>query len=303
MIVTANQKIVPPGYRHFITSEWEPPYRAERIEALLRQVPKHDAQSFARIQSDIAATALRGLLPYLLKAAPTSESGREALRRLASWDGTMDPARPEPLIVMAWWRELARALYADELGELFRYYWSPRAVFVTAALASNSAWCDDVRTPRTESCGELVGASLEKALSQLRGRYGADISKWRWGEAHAAEHRHRPLSRSRWLAPLFDIDVPFGGGPYTVNVGAMDFSDPIEPFATHHAPSLRAIYDLADPEASVFIQSAGQSGNVLSPLYRSFAKLWAEGRYVPMVTGRARIEAQGAQRLVLRPRK
>jgi penicillin amidase len=303
MIVTANQKIVPPGYPHFITSEWEPPYRAERIEALLRQTEKHDSESFARIQGDVAATALRGLLPYLLKATPASESGREALRRLASWDGGMDPWRPEPLIAMAWWRELARTLYADELGELFQYYWSPRAAFVTAALATNSSWCDDVRTRRTETCDELVGVSLEKALSQLRGRYGADLSKWRWGEAHAADHRHRPLSRSRWLARLFNVEVAFGGGPYTVNVGAMDFSDPIEPYATHHAASLRAIYDLADPEASIFIQSAGQSGNVLSPNYRSFSKLWAEGRYVPMRTQRARIEADGAQRLVLRPRK
>ena len=303
MIVTANQKIVPPGYRHFITSEWEPPYRAQRIEALLEQVPKHDARSFERIQSDVAATALRDLLPYLLKATPTSDAGRQALRMVGAWDGTMDPARPEPLIAMAWWRELARALYADELGDLFRYYWSPRAVFVTQALATNSAWCDDVRTRRAESCDELVSASLEKALSELTRRYGADLSKWRWGEAHAADHRHRPLSRSRWLAPLFDIEVPVGGGPYTVNVGAMDFSDAAEPYAAHHAPSLRAIYDLADPEASVFIQSAGQSGNVLSPHYRSFAKLWAEGRYVPMVTQRARIEADHAQRLVLLPRK
>jgi penicillin amidase len=301
--VTANQKIVPPGYRYFITSEWEPPYRAQRIEALLKQAPKHDARSFARIQSDIEATALRGLLPHLLKAAPTSDAGRQALHMVGAWDGTMDPARPEPLIAMAWWRELARALYADELGDLFRYYWSPRAVFVTQALASNSAWCDDVRTPRAESCDELVSASLEKALTQLVQRYGPDLTKWRWGEAHAANHRHRPLSRSRWLAPLFDIEVPVGGGPYTVNVGAMDFSDAAEPYATHHAPSLRAIYDLADPEASVFIQSAGQSGNVLSPHYRSFAKLWAEGRYVPMVTQRARIVAEYAQRLVLRPRK
>ncbi len=81
----------------------------------------------------------------------------------------------------------------------------------------------------------------------------------------------------------------------------MDFSDEAHPYATRHAPSLRAIYDLADPEASLFIQSSGQSGNVLSPLYRSFAKPWAEGRYLPMLTSRDRIEAAGAQRLVLLP--
>ena len=300
-IVTANQKIVPPGYRHFITSEWEPPYRAQRIEALLAQTAKHDAASFGRIQADVASGELWGLLPQLLKTQPRSERARDALRRLAAWDGTMDAMRPEPLLAMAWWRELSRALYADELGALFRPYWSTRAPFVVAALANGSAWCDDVRTRRTESCDEVLAESLEKALDDLERRYGADSAKWTWGEAHAADHQHRPFSRSRLLAPFFDIDVPFGGGPYTVDVGAMDFSDEAHPYATRHAPSLRAIYDLADPEASLFIQSSGQSGNVLSPLYRSFAKPWAEGRYLPMLTSRDRIEAAGAQRLVLLP--
>jgi len=93
MIVTANQKITAPGYPHFITSEWEPPYRAQRIEALLKHSPKHDAMSFAGIQSDIASTAVRDLLPHLLRTVPKSERAREALRKIAAWDATMDAAR------------------------------------------------------------------------------------------------------------------------------------------------------------------------------------------------------------------
>ena len=34
-IVNANHKIVPPGYPHHISYEWQPPYRARRIEELL----------------------------------------------------------------------------------------------------------------------------------------------------------------------------------------------------------------------------------------------------------------------------
>jgi len=70
-----------------------------------------------------------------------------------------------------------------------------------------------------------------------------------------------------------------------------------------HAPSLRAISDLADPQASLFIHPGGQSGNPLSPHYRSFASAWARGEYAPMVTDRSRLEARGVQRLVLTPRK
>jgi len=43
--------------------------------------------------------------------------------------------RPEPLVFWAWWCELTRALYADEMGEAFRGEWLARAPFVMAVLA------------------------------------------------------------------------------------------------------------------------------------------------------------------------
>ena len=118
-----------------------------------------------------------------------------------------------------------------------------------------------------------------------------------------ARHRHRPFTRQPWLARIFDIRVPSGGDAYTVNAGASDFNDEAEPVANRHAPSLRMIADRADPQASVFIHSGGQSGNPLSSHYRDFAEPWARGEYVPMVTERRRLEADGVQRLVLTPRK
>jgi penicillin amidase len=118
-----------------------------------------------------------------------------------------------------------------------------------------------------------------------------------------ARHRHRPFSREPWLARVFDIRVPSAGDAYTVNAGAVDFHSEAEPFANRHAPSLRQIVDLADAQASVFIHSGGQSGNPLSAHYRNFAAPWARGEYVPMVTERRRLEADGVQRLVLVPRK
>jgi penicillin amidase len=301
-IVTANQKIVPPGYRYFITSEWEAPYRAERIGQLLRQTARHDLPGFARMQADTVSLAMRDLLPFFRNATLRSPLAKEVIAKLAAWDGNMAADRAEPLIAVAWWRELARAVYADELGAAFRHAFGPRAPFLTRALAEGSEWCDDIRTRARESCSELLSESLEKALTGLRRRYGDDPARWKWGEAHVAESVHRPLSRSRLLARFFDIEVPTPGDTYTVNVGAMDFSDPSNPFASRHAASLRALYDLADPQASLFIQSSGQSGNVLSPHYRDFARPWARGEYVPMLTERARIEASGAERLVLEPR-
>ena len=173
-IITANQKIVPPRYPHFITSEWQAPYRARRIDELLEAVQRHDRASFARMQADIVSPAARELLPRMLAIAPSSPEIGAVLKRLAAWDGTMSADRAEPLIFAAWWREFTRALYADELGPAFRAAWSERAVFVSHVLKDQMHWCDDVRTQRVESCDELLSASLEKALADLRRRYGAD---------------------------------------------------------------------------------------------------------------------------------
>jgi penicillin amidase len=293
-LVSANHKIVPPGYPHHITVEWQPPYRANRIAELLVQESSHSIRTFARMQMDSVSLAARELLPYLLGAKPATDEAREVLRMLAAWDGTMAAGRPEPLILVAWWRELARALYADELGDAFRANWAPRAVFLAKALGESSAWCG-------KSCEPLLAQSLERALLDLKKRYGTDPQAWTWGEAHPAKHRHRPFSSVPWLAPFFEIAVPSPGDAYTINVGRSDFADEAAPYASRHAASYRAIYDLADPQASLFIHSGGQSGNPLSPHYRAFTEPWARGEYIPMVTDRYRLEAEGAKRLVLVP--
>ena len=172
-------------------------------------------------------------------------------------------------------------------------------MFTNGALAGQSRWCDDLRTSAVETCAELLGRSLDAALADLRQRYGTDPARWRWGEAHRAEARHRPLTRS-WLRRYFDISVPSGGDGYTLNVGGMEWADEAAPFANRHAASLRAIYDLADPEASLFIHPTGQSGNPLSRHYRDLTPLWARGEYIAMTMDRARLER--AQRLLLKPR-
>jgi len=301
-IVSANHKITPPGYPHHITFEWQAPYRARRAEELLLAAQRQSLGSLARMQMDVVSPAVRELLPQLLSTRPKDDAAREALKMLAAWDGSMAAARAEPLIVTAWWRELALALYADELGNDFRQNWSTRAPFVQGALTGNTAWCDDVRTARLETCDELLSESLDRALRDLRRRFGDDPRSWQWGRAHMAQHRHRPFSRYALLARFFDIRVPSPGDAYSINVGRSDFNDEAAPYANRHAAGYRAIYDLADPQGSLFIHSGGQSGNPLSPHYRAFAEPWARGEYIPTVTERRTLEANGVQRLVLTPR-
>ena len=115
----------------------------------------------------------------------------------------------------------------------------------------------------------MLVRSLERAVDRIAGRQGDDPAAWRWGQEHRARGEHRPLARSP-LARIFNLEGPAPGSTYTVNSFDFDPLDDEEPFVSTHGPSLRAIYDLADLDRSLFIHSSGQSGNVLSPLYRNF---------------------------------
>ncbi|MDH3320735.1 MAG: penicillin acylase family protein [Betaproteobacteria bacterium] len=303
-VVTANQRITPTGYPHLISSDWQPPYRADRITELLRALPNHSIGSFARIQGDVVSLPVRELLPRLLAVKPASEEAGRALQLLAGWDASMAADRAEPLILWAWWREFSRAIYADEMGEAFRGNWLTRAQFLTAVLENRNGearWCDNVRTRPIESCDTVLATALDAALADLRQRYGSDMAMWRWGAAHVARQAHRPFGRVPWLARWFDIIVPSPGDPYTVNVGRNRMEDEARPFANTHAASLRAIYDLSDLDNSLYIHSGGQSGNLFSANYKAFTEAWARGEYIPMVVDRKKIEAGGVKRLVLAP--
>jgi penicillin amidase len=304
-IVTANQKITEPDYRHWVGGDWAPPYRAQRIEALLAATPKHTLQSFMHIQADVQSGSAVVLLPLLTGlATPRDDAARAWLERLRRWDLAMRADAAEPLVFAAWVRELGSLLYADELGAAFEDAWNERPVFLGNVLADRdgqSRWCDDVSTDARESCSEIVSRALESALAYLGRQYGDEASDWSWGRAHPAHSSH-VLGTLPIIGRWFEIDLPSPGDNQSVNVGGYDLADDSAPFAAITGPGLRAIYDLADPEASLFISSTGQSGHFLSPHYADASEPWVRVAYVPMHTERARVEAGNLGVLRLTPR-
>ena len=309
-IVTANQKIAAPGYPHWLGAEWTEPYRAERIDALLSATPAHTLDSFEKMQLDVQSGVARTLLPLLLERvgpidARVDARERHWLEALARWDLMLRADAPEPLVFSAWVRELARSIYADELGELFEEAWAERVGFLRNVLVDRdgqSHWCDDVQSPPRETCGERALVALRDALADLVRRYGEDDARWTWGPAHPAHARHFPMTRVPLLRHWFDILVPSSGGTHAVNVGAYDISDSDEPFESVHAAGLRAVYDLGNLSASRFLINTGQSGHPLSAHYRDWAERWASGGLISIPTERGVIDADAADTLVLTPR-
>jgi penicillin amidase len=288
-IATANQRIHGPQYPHYITSEWMPPYRQQRIERLLAARPLHSLDSLAAIQADLLSTATQRLLPWLRRARSDHPLAEATLRELEGFEGTMSAERAAPLIFWAWVRQLTRGVFADDIGAaLFERQYAHRSfrdALEGVLERDDASWCDDLGTAARETCATQADAALTRAVAELEAAHGPDVSQWRWGQAHAARAEHRPFSRVPWLARWFELRTPVGGDTYTVNVSRVGLRpDAVtgELFLAEHGPSLRALYDLSNPQRSRFMHSSGQSGLVFSGHYRSFVDPWARVEYLPV---------------------
>jgi penicillin amidase len=288
-LASANQRVTPPGYPHYLTSEWAAPWRQRRIEHLLGERAQHSADSFAAMQADEQSLEAAVWLPWLQRLHSDHPLAAAALRELQGFDGHMAGGRAAPLIFWAWSRQFTRRVLADDVGEpLFERSLASRSFrdAMEGVLARNDvAWCDDRRTRMVETCARQADAAFDDALNELQARFGADVAGWRWDAAHQARSEHRPFSRVAALARWFELRRPVGGDTFTVNVSRVSLRPDTrsgELYLDEHGPSLRAIYDLGDPRQSRFMHSSGQSGLVFSPHYRDFAERWSKVQYVPL---------------------
>jgi penicillin amidase len=168
-------------------------------------------------------------------------------------------------------------LFTETYGE--RNY---RAALLEQIKNPNSPWCDDPKSAQIESCLQSSNKAFDTALEYLSKEYGNDPSSWSWGKAHIAISEHRPFSKVPLIGRLFNLEVPFPGDSNTINVGRLELLRSEQPYVTLQTPSLRAIYDLADLERSLFIYQAGQSGWIQSKFSRNMNPLWANNEYLPL---------------------
>jgi penicillin amidase len=309
MIVTANHRPAPGGYPYNLGLEWVEPYRAQRITDLLTArgpAPQLTPDDFASIQRDTLSLHAKSLLPTLLAHARSDDPrDRQALDTLRAWNGNASGDSAAAAIFEAWFLGLAPALAGDELGPLVldnyqgRFSFGSRFVATTLA-AGDSPWCDDVRTPRRETCNDAVTGALHDAVGDLTRRLGGDIGRWRWDAVHRAIFPHQGLDTVRLLRPLVSRSMPASGDWSTVNVGPVAAD---HPFEQRSVPGYREIIDLSPANGSRFLADVGQSGHFLSPHYDDFLADWQAVKPRPMRMERADVERGAIGHLRLDPQR
>jgi len=156
-----------------------------------------------------------------------------------------------------------------------------------------------------ETCVDIARTALDAALLELTQTYGPAIESWRWGDAHQATHDHPVLGNVPFLRHFVNIRQSTSGGDHTLMRGRTRGGPPgaAEPYLNVHGAGYRGVYDMADPEASVFIISTGESGHPLSRHYDDLGVLWRRGEYIPMTLDPDLARAGGVGITRLEPRQ
>ena len=295
-LATANNRVHDASYPHLIGRSFHTPHRARRIAETLSASREHTIEAMARLQNDTISLPARETLPLLLTTDPQTDEQRSALELLGGWDGDMAPGSAPAALYNAWSRAIAQRVLSPRLGEdLFRHYHASRELFQCEVLPrllrereTEDPWLDD----------DLLRASLDDAIAELRERLGEAASGRTWGALHRLRLVH-PLASIPGLEDLFvAADLEFGGDEQTVMSGGFDGR---HGYSAAVIPSWRAVYDLADLDRSIGVLPTGVSGNPASTHWNDQTELYAAGLYHPLPFTREAVEAATVATLRLVP--
>jgi penicillin amidase len=213
----------------------------------------------------------------------------QALERLRSWDGRLEPDSIAASIYQAFLLRLAREVARSALGDRdLAERWLDRADNgFTNHVTSPWRWHSHLMALWAEADPDLVGRSwdelvieaLRGGLDDLAERFGPEPEGWRWGRVHEMEFPHPLGGANPLLARLLNRRLRAGGAQETVSQIAYD---PGDPYKAVWAPSWRMVADPGDPDRSRWQLFTGQSGHPGSPHYDDLQAGWLEGRTQPM---------------------
>ncbi len=293
ILATANGRIAPDGYKYSISTEWEAPWRTDRIYRVLESGKKFSPADMLALEMDVSSTFDRfcaDKFVYALDHAPKlSPRAKRAADILRDWDGRMSADSPAPTIETKARRELVQLLLEAKLGPApdgsvkgprngappnsvntketgtlswKSYRWGMSTVWLENVLSKQPArWL-----PQGYSdYGALLTAAMENALKQPG--VPSDLAQWKWGENYPVEIEHPVLSQlpliGRFTGPGRH---PLSGDNYTVKAVGRKFG-----------PSERATWNFANFDESTLNLVTGESGVFLSPHYMDQWTAWYRG--------------------------
>jgi penicillin amidase len=290
ILATANGRITPTGYKYSISTEWDAPWRTDRIYRVLESGNNFAPADMLALEMDVSSTYDRFCADKFVyaidHAAGASERAKKAADILRDWDGRMSAEAAAPTIETKARGELVRLILEPKLGvPSFGPNANSRLSSKTYDWAMSSVWLENVLTKQPArwlptgyaDYGSLLTAAMENVVAQARvvlnnpatdmALAPTDLNRWKWGENYPVEIDHRALGQlpliRRFTAPGIH---PLSGSTSTVKQVARGFG-----------PSERLTMSFANFDDSTLNLVSGESGIFLSPYYMDEWTAWYKG--------------------------
>jgi penicillin amidase len=148
---------------------------------------------------------------------------------------------------------------------------------------------------------DALRAAMQDADTQLRARLGNDPTAWQWGQLHQVTLQNQTLGTAgpapvQWL--LNAGPYPIAGGPDAVDATSWDARDG---YAVTMAPSMRMVVDMANLDASQWINQTGESGHAGDGDYADQTPLWLRGQTTQWAFSKAAVDRSARHHLRLLP--
>ena len=282
-LASANQQPVDPRQNDaYMGSSWYSPWRAMRINELLRADSSVTPDEMRQFQTDPGNARADAFVPLFLAAAARQDSAgrgsarlRNATRLLAEWDRRYTRDNRRAVLFEAAMRELNRRTW-DELTDSARADVSGTGpvvpetqLLLELAESPGSVWWDDRRTQPREDRDAVFAASLIAGYDSVSATGDPSSAAWQWSNVRTANIRH--LLR---IPALSASGIPLQGGPGNLN--------PSSGAGTQGA-SWRMVVELGPEIRAWAIYPGGQSGAPASRRYTDRLSQWALGELEPVL--------------------
>jgi penicillin amidase len=288
-LASANQEPLDPRVQpRYLGSDWERPWRAIRINELLRANNKVTPDDMRAYQTEPRSARADAFVPVFVQVArdgPPRPSLVRAGQLLAAWDRRYTTDNTAALLFEAAMSELSTQLY-DELLESASGGVSsgPRPSDMMTAILLNeptSAWWDYRGSSEVENRDAIMADALETAYDELVAQFGQpESAEWQW-----SKHRTANINHLLRMPTLSRLNIPMQGGSGTLN--------PSTGAGTHGA-SWRMVVELGPEIRAQAIYPGGQSGHPASERYDDRLAAWTAGRLDTLRVPRTANELTGA---------
>jgi len=304
-IVTANQQVIDDAdYPYFLSEDWDPGYRSQRIRDLLEEEGELSPAEMAELQLDDRNPMAPALVPLLLEQELPEGYTSDGQRLLADWDFTQPADSAAAAYYNVVWRNLLALTFHDELPSAAWPTGDGRWMLAVEGLLKqpgNRWWDDTVTESEVETRDDILTAAMLAAREELTRIEARNPDDWDWGHLHQLDLVHQTLGTSdigpvEWLFNRGGWQV--GGGGSLVDATAWDAT---EGYTVTAAPSMRMVVSLSDFDESRWISLTGVSGHPASDHYTDQTDLWAEGETLPWAFSREAVEAAGEDTVTLQP--